>query len=106
MKYSDTNVQKQKEVWRTHDGHPKSKKGGTTSKVHGRRSDGTRDKEKESNSRASTPISVMERTPSRASKSLGGPGTPTSSHDSLIEPPRRKRGYFMLLLIIKSYIFS
>ncbi|XP_014208421.1 mortality factor 4-like protein 1 [Copidosoma floridanum] len=93
LKYNDFNVQKQKEVQKVHDHQiiNKPRKSSGSLKVHGRKSEGSRDKERESNSRASTPVAILERTPSRASKS-GSALTPTSSSDSPLEAPRKKRG--------------
>ncbi|XP_031787123.1 mortality factor 4-like protein 1 isoform X2 [Nasonia vitripennis] len=93
LKFNDTNVQKQNEVRKVHEqaSNKQNRKSGGTSKVQGRRSEGGRDKEKDSDSRASTPVALLERTPSRASKS-GSALTPTSSSDSPLEAPRKKRG--------------
>lgn len=93
LKFNDTNVQKQQEVQKVHQqaSNKQNRKSGGTSKVQGRRSEGGRDKEKDSDSRASTPVALLERTPSRASKS-GSALTPTSSSDSPLEAPRKKRG--------------
>lgn len=92
LKFTDTNVQKQKEVEKVlGQAGNKQKKSGGSLKVHSRRSEGNKDKEKESNSRASTPVALLERTPSRASKS-GSTHTPTSSSESPLEAPRKKRG--------------
>ncbi|KAJ8687084.1 hypothetical protein QAD02_022878 [Eretmocerus hayati] len=92
LKYTDTNVQKQREVQKVRDQTVKpNRKSGGSSKGQGRRSESGREKEKDSDSRASTPIAQLERTPSRASKS-GSALTPTSSSESPLEPPRKKRG--------------
>ncbi|XP_015601645.1 mortality factor 4-like protein 1 [Cephus cinctus] len=91
LKYNDTNVQKQREVQRAHSNQQpthKTKKSSTTSKAQSRRSEGGR--EKDNDSRASTPVATVEKTIGRPSKSTGGSLTP-SSHDSASDPPRKKR---------------
>jgi mortality factor 4-like protein 1 len=112
LKFNDTNVQKQKEVQKVHEqaSNKQNRKSGSTSKVQGRRSEGGRDKEKDSDSRASTPVALLERTPSRASKSAGTALTPTSSSDSPLEVPRKKRGYvrkklILLEILYRSYVY-
>lgn len=105
LKYNEENVKKQKEVQKVHDdksNKQSSRKSSGSSKVQSRRSEGTRDrdkdkdKDKDSDSRASTPIALLERVPSRTSKSSGNAPTPTSSSDSPLEAPRKKRGYKLL----------
>lgn len=101
LKFNDINCQKQREVQKLHDqaSSKQNRKSGGTSKGLGRRSEGGsgggggRDKDKDSDSRASTPVALLERTPSRASKSAGSALTPTSSSDSPLEAPRKKRGW-------------
>ncbi|XP_012284884.1 mortality factor 4-like protein 1 [Orussus abietinus] len=90
LKYSEANVQKQREVQRAHSNQQsthRNKKSATTSKAQGRRSEGSR--EKEGDSRASTPVATSERTFGRTSKSTGT--LIPSTHDSPSEPPRKKR---------------
>ncbi|XP_066600752.1 mortality factor 4-like protein 1 [Prorops nasuta] len=92
LKYNEANVQKQREVQKAHSNQQsaqKNKKSNTTSKTQGRRSEGNR--EKESDSRASTPIAAVEKNISRLSKTSSNLATPSTSHDSLTEPPRKKR---------------
>ncbi|XP_058800227.1 mortality factor 4-like protein 1 [Phymastichus coffea] len=94
LKFNEVNVQKQLEVQKVHAQSSASKqnrKSSGASKIQTRKSDTNREKEKDSDSRASTPVALLERTPSRASKS-GSAVTPTSSSDSPLEAPRKKRG--------------
>ncbi|XP_046431163.1 mortality factor 4-like protein 1 isoform X1 [Neodiprion virginianus] len=92
LKYNESNVQKQREVQRAHSTQQPSHKGkktGTTTKAQGRRSESGRDKDSES--RASTPVGIAEKTGGRSTKGLGGGATPSSSHDSSSDAPRKKR---------------
>ncbi|KAL0101106.1 hypothetical protein PUN28_018750 [Cardiocondyla obscurior] len=89
LKYNEANVQKQREVQRAHSNQQsaqKNKKGNTTTKTQGRRSEGGR--EKDTDSRSSTP--VADKSVSR-SKSTSSTVTPSSSHESASEAPRKKR---------------
>ncbi|XP_076644813.1 mortality factor 4-like isoform X2 [Halictus rubicundus] len=92
LKYNDTNVQRQKEVQRAHSNQQsiqKNKKGSTSSKTQGRRSEGGR--EKDTDSRASTPVATVDKAVSRFAKSTTSAVTPSSSHDSTSDAPRKKR---------------
>lgn len=92
LKYNEANVQRQREVQRAHSNQQsaqKTKKGGTGSKTQGRRSDVGR--EKDTDSRASTPIANVDKSISRLNKSTSSIATPSSSHDSTTEGPRKKR---------------
>lgn len=89
LKHNEANVQKQKELQKNHQqqqSQTKQKKIAASSKVATRKSEGGRDKsDKESDSRASTPISALEKPATRPRFSSA---TPTQ--DS--EQPRKKRG--------------
>lgn len=92
LKYNEANVQRQREVQRAHSNQQsaqKNKKGSTSSKTQGRRSEGGR--EKDTDSRASTPVATVDKGVSRFSKSTGSSVTPSSSHDSTSDAPRKKR---------------
>lgn len=92
LKYNEANVQKQREVQRAHSNQQsaqKNKKGNTTTKTQGRRSEGGR--EKDADSRSSTP--VADKSTSRFSKGTNSTVTPSSSHESVSEPPRKKRRF-------------
>ncbi|KAK0084982.1 hypothetical protein PV325_005979 [Microctonus aethiopoides] len=91
LKYNDTNVQKQKEVQRAHaaqQSSQKGKKGTSVLKAQGRKSE--TGKEKESESRASTPVPNNDKVAGRTNKASSGSVTP-SSHDSSSDAPRKKR---------------
>lgn len=93
-------MQKQREVQRAHSNQQsaqKNKKGNTTTKTQGRRSEGGR--EKDADSRSSTP--VADKNMSRFSKSTSSTVTSSSSHESVSEPPRKKRR-----LVIITYRFQ
>ncbi|XP_014221767.1 mortality factor 4-like protein 1 [Trichogramma pretiosum] len=98
LKFNDENVKKQKETSLKHEQSKESKqssrKSSGSAKSSGRRSDfgKDKDKDKDSDSRASTPVALMERTPSRSSKAIANAPTPTSSNDSPLEAPRKRRG--------------
>ncbi|EZA61890.1 mortality factor 4-like protein 1 [Ooceraea biroi] len=92
LKYNEANVQRQREVQRAHSNQQsaqKNKKGNTTTKTQGRRSDGGR--EKDTDSRASTPVATAEKSMSRFNKGMSSTATSSSSHDSASEPTRKKR---------------
>ncbi|KMQ90360.1 mortality factor 4-like protein 1 protein [Lasius niger] len=92
LKYNEANVQRQREVQRAHSTQQsaqKNKKGNTTTKAQGRRSEGGR--EKDTDSRASTPVSTAEKSISRFSKGANSTVTASSSHESTSEPTRKKR---------------
>ncbi|XP_043589129.1 mortality factor 4-like protein 1 isoform X2 [Bombus pyrosoma] len=92
LKYNEANVQRQREVQRAHSNQQsaqKNKKGSTSSKTQGRRSEGGR--EKDTDSRASTPVATVDKGVSRFNKSTGSSVTPSSSHDSTSDAPRKKR---------------
>jgi len=98
LKYNEANVQKQREVQRAHSNQQsaqKNKKGNTTTKTQGRRSEGGR--EKDADSRSSTP--VADKSMSRFNKSSSSTVTPSSSHESVSEPPRKKRRFVVWCLI-------
>lgn len=101
LKYNETNVQRQREVQRAHSNQQsaqKNKKGSAATKTQGRRSEGTR--EKDTDSRASTPVATADKSMSRFSKSASSTSTPSSSHDSTSEPTRKKRRFVLYLDII------
>ncbi|CAG5108764.1 Similar to MORF4L1: Mortality factor 4-like protein 1 (Pongo abelii) [Cotesia congregata] len=90
LKYNETNVQKQKEVQRAHAAQQSTQKGKKTTTVlkgQGRKSESGKDKE--SDSRASTPVPGGDKTTGR-NKANSGSVTP-SSHDSSSDAPRKKR---------------
>lgn len=92
LKYNEANVQRQKEVQRAHSNQQsaqKTKKGGTSTKTQGRRSEGVR--EKDTDSRASTPVATVEKPVSRFSKGTASAIAPSSSHDTTPDAPRKKR---------------
>ena len=92
LKYNETNLQKKREVHQAHSNQQpaqRNKKSSTGSKGSGRRSDGG--KEKDTDSRASTPVG-SERTPGRMSRTPAGTPTPSSSEGST-EASRKKRRY-------------
>lgn len=92
LKYNEANVQRQREVQRAHSNQQsaqKNKKSSAAAKAQGRRSEGTRDKD--TDSRASTPVATSEKGMSRFTKSTSNTATPSSSHDSTSEPTRKKR---------------
>lgn len=94
LKYNEANVQRQREVQRAHSTQQsaqKNKKGNTTTKAQGRRSEGGR--EKDTDSRASTPVSTADKSISRFNKSTNSTVTASSSHESTSEPTRKKRRY-------------
>lgn len=94
LKYNEANVQRQREVQRAHSNQQsaqKNKKGSTGSKAQGRRSD--IGKEKDTDSRASTPVANVDKTVSRLNKSASNIATPSSSHDVTTEGPRKKRRF-------------
>jgi len=96
LKYNEANVQKQREVQRAHSNQQsaqKNKKGNTTTKTQGRRSEGGR--EKDTDSRSSTP--VADKSTSRFNKSTSSTVTSSSSHESVSEPPRKKRRFVTCL---------
>ncbi|XP_020286018.1 mortality factor 4-like protein 1 isoform X2 [Pseudomyrmex gracilis] len=91
LKYNEANVQRQKEVQRAHSSQQstqKNKKGNTTTKTQGRRSEGGREKD---DSRSSTPVATVDRSISRFNKSASSTVTSSSSHESTSEPQRKKR---------------
>lgn len=93
LKYNEANVQRQREVQRAHSNQQsaqKNKKGSTGSKTQGRRSDIGR--EKDTDSRASTPVANVDKSISRFNKTSSSIVTPSSSHDT-IEGPRKKRRF-------------
>jgi len=99
LKYNEANVQRQREVQRAHSNQQsaqKNKKGNTTTKTQGRRSDGGR--EKDTDSRASTPVATSEKGMSRFNKSSSSTITSSSSHDPVSEPPRKKRRFLKYIL--------
>lgn len=92
LKYNEANVQRQKEVQRAHSNQQsaqKNKKGNTTTKTQGRRSEGGR--EKDTDSRSSTPVATNDKSISRFNKSSSSTVTPSSSHEPTSEPQRKKR---------------
>ncbi|XP_020296986.1 mortality factor 4-like protein 1 isoform X2 [Pseudomyrmex gracilis] len=92
LKYNETNVQKQKEIQKEYlnqQSAQKNKKGNTTTKIQGKKTDGT--KEKDGDSRSSTPVAIADKSTSRLNKSASNTSTSSSSHDSASEPPRKKR---------------
>ncbi|KZC13430.1 Mortality factor 4-like protein 1 [Dufourea novaeangliae] len=92
LKYNEANVQRQREVQRAHSNQQstqKNKKGNTSSKTQGRRSEGGR--EKDNDSRASTPVATVEKTVSRFTKSAASSVVPSSSHEITTDAPRKKR---------------
>ncbi|XP_044018937.1 mortality factor 4-like protein 1 isoform X1 [Aphidius gifuensis] len=92
LKFSDINVQKQKDVQRAHSAQQsssqKGKKSTSVVKTSGRKSDVGKDKD--SDSRASTPLPNSEKLTGRVHKNSSGSVTP-SSHDSSSDAPRKKR---------------
>lgn len=78
LKYSEANVQKQKELQRAHKAHPQRNKKSTKRKSE---SGG-----KDTDSRSSTPSL------DKSTKVRGSASTPSSSQDSSSDVPRRKRG--------------
>lgn len=94
LKYNEANVQRQREVQRAHSNQQsaqKNKKGSTTTKTQGRKSESGR--EKDTDSRASTPVATPDKSMSRFNKSTGSILTPSSSHESTSEPTRKKRRF-------------
>ncbi|XP_043465538.1 mortality factor 4-like protein 1 isoform X1 [Leptopilina heterotoma] len=92
LKYNEANCQKQREVQRAHSNQQssqKSRKSATGTKTQGRRSEGGR--EKDSDSRASTPVANVEKATSRSGKYSTG-SLSITSHDSISEAPRKRRG--------------
>lgn len=92
LKYNEANVQRQREVQRAHSNQQsahRNRKGNTTSKSQNRKSEGAKDKD--SDSRASTPVATLERSINRPGKNSSGALTPSSSHDSALDAPRKKR---------------
>lgn len=92
LKYNEANVQRQKDVQRAHSSQQstqKNKKGNTTTKTQGRRSEGGR--EKDADSRSSTPVATVDKSISRFNKSASSTVTSSSSHESTSEPQRKKR---------------
>ncbi|XP_033209807.1 mortality factor 4-like protein 1 isoform X2 [Belonocnema kinseyi] len=92
LKYNEANCQKQREVQRAHSNQQssqKSRKSATATKTQGRKSEGGR--EKDSDSRASTPVANVEKGTGRSGKYGSGSLTSTS-HDSISEAPRKRRG--------------
>lgn len=91
LKYNESNVQKQKEVQRAHAAQQstqKGKKGSTIVKgTLGRKSENS--KEKESDSRSSTPVPSNDKLSGSSNKN--GSVTPSSMHDSSSDVPRKKR---------------
>lgn len=101
LKYNEANVQRQREVQRAHSTQQsaqKNKKGNTTTKAQGRRSEGGR--EKDTDSRASTPVSTSDKSISRFSKGTNSTVAASSSHESTSEPTRKKRRF------VTSYLTS
>lgn len=92
LKYNEANVQKQKEVQKAHlnqQSVQKNKKGNITTKIQGRKNEGT--KEKDGDSRSSTPVATTDKSMSRSNKSASS--TSSSSHDSACESLRKKRKF-------------
>ncbi|XP_012272433.1 mortality factor 4-like protein 1 [Orussus abietinus] len=92
LKYNEGNVQKQKEVQRAHaaqQASQKGKKATTALKTQGRKSESS-NKDKDVESRASTPGLTNEKMGGRSNKTTGGSITP-SSHDSSSDASRKKR---------------
>ncbi|XP_024936700.1 mortality factor 4-like protein 1 isoform X2 [Cephus cinctus] len=92
LKYNEGNVQKQKEVQRAHAAQQmsqKGKKGSSSAKGQVRRSESGKDKDSES--RGSTPVPGSDKIVGRGNKNGGGSVTPSSSHDSSSDAPRKKR---------------
>lgn len=101
LKFNDTNVLEQQKLQKTLNNQQtqnKTKKSNQSGKAQGRRSEGA--KEKESDSRASTPIAPIEKPAGRSGKNASGSVTPSSSIESS-EIPRKKRrfDYYNLLFI-------
>lgn len=93
LKYNELNVQRQKDVQRAHAAQQnaqKGKKSTVLSKVGLKSRDLGKDKDSES--RSSTPTLTTDRVNSRLQKNSGSI-TPTSN-DSSSDGPRRKRRYF------------
>lgn len=94
LKYNETNVQKQKEIQKAHlnqQSAQKNKKGNTTTKIQGKKTEGT--KEKDGDSRSSTPVTTADKSTSRLNKSASNTSTSSSSQDSASELPRKKRRF-------------
>lgn len=94
LKYNEANVQKQKEVQKAHlnqQSAQKNKKGNITTKIQGRKNEGT--KEKDGDSRSSTPVATTDKSMNRLNKSASSTSTPSSSHDSACESLRKKRKF-------------
>ncbi|XP_043283883.1 mortality factor 4-like protein 1 isoform X2 [Venturia canescens] len=93
LKYNESNVQKQREVQKAHSNQQptqRNKKSATATKSQGRRSEGG--KEKDTDSRASTPVGSSERLPGRIGKTPVGTLTPSSSsQDGSVDATRKKR---------------
>lgn len=111
LKCSDINMQKLSDQEQEERAAPnkKTKKGKEAVKIQtSRRSEGSKEKEKESNSRASTPISFPEKVPSRVSKSWGNLNPTAMILDSPSDntTPRRKRGYYEKILLMAESHFS
>jgi mortality factor 4-like protein 1 len=90
LKYNEINVQRQKDVQRAHAAQQiaqKGKKSSTLSKVSLKNREISRDKDSES--RSSTPTFTTDRVSNRYQKNSGSI-TPTSN-DSSSDGPRRKR---------------
>ncbi|XP_070172047.1 mortality factor 4-like protein 1 [Polyergus mexicanus] len=105
LKYNEANVQRQREVQRAHSTQQsaqKNKKGNTTTKAQGRKSEGGR--EKDTDSRASTPVSTADKSISRFSKSTNSTVTASSSHESTSEPTRKKRSRLELSSETEEYL--
>ncbi|XP_043286388.1 mortality factor 4-like protein 1 [Venturia canescens] len=95
LKYNESNVQKQKDVQRAHAAQQSTQKGkkasggGLAKGSFGRKSENG--KEKESDSRSSTPTLNCDKPVGRGAKNGGGSVTPSSMHDSSSDVPRKKR---------------
>lgn len=105
LKFNDINVQKQKDVQRAHNSSQQTSQRGKKStgvvKTSGRKSDVGKDKD--SDSRASTPVPNSEKLTGRVHKNSSGSVTP-SSHDSSSDAPRKKRRY--LFKYLDNILFS
>lgn len=99
LKFNESNVQKQREVQRAHSNQQpahRNKKTSTGAKAQGRRSEGGR--EKDTDSRASTPVGPAERPLGRISKTPVGTPTPSSSHEGFSERKKRRYRYSFMFI--------